>query len=494
MSLNFRKLQFKLWQYFVLFTAVILIALWLFQIVFLQSFYEGMKQNEIVKTGNEIIKNMDNDDFQDVMDKISFDNSLRILVFDGQGNVLSVSDEHGGMLNFRSGLFAGRQIIQIPIDYSTLLQRLSDSPAGRVSFSVEDRRLSGKTMIFSARLHDADGDVKVLLVSAPLQPVDSTTSVLMTQLVYVSVLALLLGLLVSFFIARKLSKPISNITSSASRLAKGDYDVVFEKSNYAEIDELAATLNYATRELSKVDGLRRDLIANVSHDLRTPLTVVKAYGEMIRDISGDNPEKREKHAEVIINEADRMSHLVSDILDISKLQTGNAPMTKTSFDLSESVRSIMERFDILSERDGYGFSAELAGDTPVFADKLHIEQVIYNLIGNAVNYTGDDKRVFVAVKKSENAVRFEVKDTGKGIPGDMLESIWDRYYKASETHKRSVVGTGLGLSIVKGILNTHGARFGVDSAVGYGSTFWFELGCDKDGIGMVNQEQIIRRL
>ncbi|HEX3026915.1 MAG TPA: HAMP domain-containing sensor histidine kinase, partial [Clostridia bacterium] len=229
------------------------------------------------------------------------------------------------------------------------------------------------------------------------------------------------------------------------------------------------------KELSKTEELRRELIANISHDLRTPLTMVKMYAELIRDVSGDKPEKRNAHTQVIIEESDRLSSLITEVLDLSKLQSGTAQISRKEFDLAEKSRVILNRFQALSERQGYVFSIDCDSDAWVNADEQKIEQVIYNLVSNAVNYTGEDKKVAIRVKKTGSKVRFSVSDTGKGIPKEECGQIWERYYKAKETHKRAVVGTGLGLSIVKGILDAHNADYGVDSTVGTGSTFWFEL-------------------
>lgn len=472
MRFNFKKLNFKLWGYFALFTAIILTALWLFQIVFLRSFYEDMKKNEIIKVANSMITEYGKADFKDTIDRLSYNNALRVMVIDQEGKLLESSVEQG-MERLPNGAFPPQ--VMFVRGYELLLQKLNENPSNSVTFSVTDPRFASQTLIFGAKLADEAGNPVILYVSSPLQPIDSTTEVLRTQLVYVTVAALLLGLILSYFIARRLSKPIVKITDTATQLAKGNYDVIFEKGDYAEIDELATTLNFATRELSKVDGLRRDLIANISHDLRTPLTMVKAYGEMIRDISGENKIKREAHLKVIIDEADRLSVLVNDLLDLSQLQSGNREPQFSQFNLGALVKDILSRFHVLSERDGYVFIVNIEEESMVTADKKQIQQVVYNLIGNAVNYTGEDKHVVVTVKSQMDRVRFEVKDTGKGIPPDMTDAIWDRYYKAVETHKRAVVGTGLGLSIVKGSLIAHRAQFGVQSAVGNGSTFWFEL-------------------
>ena len=274
--------------------------------------------------------------------------------------------------------------------------------------------------------------------------------------------------------ARKIAEPIVKITKSAEKMAAGNYSIKFEGGDYLEIQRLASTLTYAGQQISKVDAMQRDLIANVSHDLRTPLTMLKAYAEMIRDLSGDNPQKRNEHLEIIIEETDRLAQLVNDMLDLSKLEDGNQELNYTEFNIRILLEDIVARYEGISKKSDYHISFEPDGDAIVRCDIIKIQQVIYNLINNAVNYTGEDKQIFIKQKNSADCVRIEVSDTGEGIAPEKIKLIFDKYYR-SENHKREVVGTGLGLSIVKAILKKHEYNFGVYSVVGKGSTFWFEI-------------------
>jgi signal transduction histidine kinase len=263
------------------------------------------------------------------------------------------------------------------------------------------------------------------------------------------------------------------MTKKARRMAQGNFDVDFGGEIYGkELVELAEALNFARDELSKTDRMQKDLIANVSHDFKTPLTMIKGYASMIMEISGDIPEKRNKHAQVIVEEADRLASLVGDVLDLSKLSSGIEELKITAFDMSVYVEETLGRFDYLKETRGYRFVTDIDEDLYVRGDEMKLGQVLYNLIGNAVNYTGDDQTVYVSLKKEGRVCRFTVTDTGKGIKPEEIPEIWNRYYRSAETHKRPVGGTGLGLSIVKTILERHGFVFGVESEIGKGSTFY----------------------
>jgi len=270
----------------------------------------------------------------------------------------------------------------------------------------------------------------------------------------------------------RISKSISKLNNGAKELAKGNFDIQFEGKDYREVSELAETLNYAAAELGRAEGLQKELLANVSHDLRTPLTMITAYSEVLRDLPGENTPE---NVQVIIDEAKRLTLLVNDLLDISKLQAGVTNIQMREYDLTESIKAVIDRYAKLVEQDGYKIEFRYSDNVLVSADEFKIYQVVYNLINNAINYTGDDKSVIVKQIVNGGMVRIEVTDTGAGIPKEELANVWERYYKIDKNHKRAVMGTGLGLSIVNNILKSHNAKHGVESEVGKGSTFWFEM-------------------
>lgn len=319
-----------------------------------------------------------------------------------------------------------------------------------------------------------EGRAVYLYVCKPLQLIEDVVSQMNIRTLFLAVFVQILSFAISGAVSGVLTRPIAEMTEKAKLLARGDFSVDFHGKSYgSETELLAETLNFARDEIAKADQMQKELIANVSHDFKTPLTMIKAYASMIREISGDNPEKRNKHTQVIIDEADRLTSLVNDVLDLSKLRSGIDSLQPQIFDLSEYTSEVLEKFEYLSERDGYRFETEIEKGLYTQADPVKIGEVLYNLIGNAVNYTGENKLVGISLKKqSDGVIRFSVADTGKGIKAEEIAGIWERYYRSSEAHKRPVKGTGLGLSIVKTILEKHNFRFGVESVVGKGSTFY----------------------
>jgi len=322
------------------------------------------------------------------------------------------------------------------------------------------------------RIVEVDGNEEVVMVNSVLTPVDATVTTLKAQLKLISLIMIVTAFIMALFTSKSTSKSIIALNEGAKKLADGDYSVKFNGTDYMEIAELSDTLNYAARELGKADSLQKELIANVSHDLRTPLTMIKGYAEVMRDIPGENTPE---NVQVIIDETERLTGLVNDMLDISKLKAGTLTIQPEEYNITESIRHVLERYNKLREVEGYTIDFIYDDEVTVYADEQKMYQVLYNLVNNAINYTGEDKKVKVIQKVSGNTLRIEVKDTGDGVKQEDIPYVWDRYYKDKTTHKRALQGTGLGLSIVKNVLELHGAKYGVSSIHGQGATFWFEL-------------------
>ena len=278
--------------------------------------------------------------------------------------------------------------------------------------------------------------------------------------------------LVGFTMARIISEPIIETSEAARELSRSRYTRPPHSGGYREIAELNDTLVRAAEDLGKVEDLQRELIANISHDLRTPLTMIEGYAEAMRDIP---EEVTPENMQIIIDETNRLSSMVNEVLDFSRLRTGNMELEKKPFNLTEEIREICNRVGRMTSVDGYTVVFEPAEDREVIGDRGRIGQVLYNLLGNALTYTGEDKTVRITQRDTAAGIRVQISDSGEGIPADELPFIWDRYYRSRENHRRSVIGSGLGLNICRGILEKHHAAYGVESETGKGSTFWFEL-------------------
>lgn len=474
------SIKWKIFIYLLGFCSALLVLLWLFQVVFLEGFYKSIKTHEIESSAVSIEQNINNKNLAGLVERISASNDVCIEILDADGNSLYSSDIlrdciiHKMKPFEKTDLFArtkanGGELMEYFHGHEKPDKAFKEGEfVGRIpppDFRAEE------SIIYSSIITNQKGETVLVLLNSVISPVTSTITTLRVQLYYVTGFMLLFTVLLALIIARRVSKPIEKLNDSAKILARGDYETIFQGTGYKEINELSDTLNHTARELAKVDGLRREFIANVSHDLRTPLTLIAGYAEAMRDLQDEN---NPENAQIIVDETRRLTSLVNDVMDISKLQAGAQNLEAENYNLTESICDTVTRMNELLGQQGYVIDFSYDRELSINADETKLSQAFYNLLTNAVNYTGEDKKVEVRQEISGDKVRIEVKDSGVGIAAEDLPYIWDRYYKVDKSHKRAVTGTGLGLSIVKSIIELHHGEYGVCSD-GSGSVFWFSL-------------------
>ena len=451
------SLNKEILKYFLLFSILILGILWLVQFLFFNYFYKEQKLSDIKLVSSKLI-NYNNNNYEEDINRLAFDKSVCIEIINADLNTI-----------YSSTYFGKGCISNVKTTYKYKFDFLK-SKTSEKTYEVVNTMFNNKTLVHAVRINNNN----YAFVNASLDPVDGTTNLIKKQLIVISILVLILSYVLAYFISNHISKPIRDMSDRAKYLATGNFDIDFKDSNIEEIDELANTLNYAKNELSKTDELRRDLMANVSHDLKTPLTMIKANAEITKDLHINNKDKIKEDMDTIISETDRLTILVNDILTLSKMESVNDELNIEEFDLIDLIKNILDKYKILQETEKYTFKfIHKNKKLLVKADKSKIEAVIYNLVNNAINYTGDDNLVTIKVTDNEN-VLVEIIDTGKGIAKEDIKYIWDKYYKNKKKHKRNLIGTGLGLNIVKNILEKHNFKYGVNSS-DKGTTFYFEI-------------------
>lgn len=467
------NLRNKIFIYFILSTAVFIVFIWFLQSLFFEYNYISNKRTVMRDYGEKIYSD-------GVLDRAidrGYIASIRsagidvYLVFfnNGEISVFDPEDVHPSTNPPSTNKILTSEDDDYDI-FMTVINAVNTSVTSNDSYVLSST--NDKKYLYYSRI--TSGDAYLILLS-DLTILTATQKMLKRQMLLSAFIVFIVAFFASFIISKKLSEPIDKMSKVAESWANGDETVDFDGGGYRETDELAGALNYAKSEINKSQKLRRDLIANVSHDLKTPLTMIKAYAEMIRDISGENKEKRTKHTEVIISETDRLTLLVNDILKLSKMQSSVDPPVKKVFNLTEVIETVLYRFEAALEGKGYTIHSELTPDVYTDADESKIESVVYNLVGNSINYTLKDKTVNVYLTVEGKVATLEIIDAGKGISKDKIDHIWDRYSRYSETHTRTVNGTGLGLSIVKAALEAHGLEFGVISKKGEGSNFFVKF-------------------
>ena len=440
-----KSIAHKLWAGMMLLVVVVLVLLWSFQIVFLEDFYTKQRVGEVRNRAKALVQDfytLDGEDFRDALEGLAYDYNCSIEILDRRGGVL-----------YSSGPGMHMPMMAHHYQRGGLLKEIM---SGReVTLPVTHPRFGSSYMVIGIPI-EKDAEVSgAFLINMPLAPVQDTAAILKKQLVYITAILLVAALGLSFLLSRSFIRPILEITGVTGSMAAGDFGARLNIRSADEIGALSRAVNYLGEELSKTEQLRRDLIANVSHELRTPLSLIRGYAETIKDVSGDNKEKREKHIGVIIEESERLGSIVDDILDLSRMQSGSITLERAPFDLGGTIYGVIKRYDLLSNETGIEIVLESASGLRVQADEARIEQVLFNLINNAFNYSKPGDVIKVSAKPEGNTVRVEVSDTGKGIPPEDLGNIWDRYYKGDKSEDRKAVGTGPGLAIVKNILEAH---------------------------------------
>ncbi len=455
-----KSLILKIFLYLSIFALIILILIWIFQIFLLNKFYEYYKTRELTNTINLIKNNYNTDEFFNTLEKVAYRTDLCIEITSGNETIYSDIQNNKGCINFNQN----SKVLKRKVDFI-------NSQKDYFKLRIINPTFNNMTLLYGIKLNNTD----YIFVNTSIEPLDGTVNILKNQLISVTIIILILTIIIAYFLSKSLSKPILKLKKSAKALSNGNYDVDFNvESDIDEIKELGTSLEYAKDVLKKTDELRRDLLSNVSHDLKTPLTMIKAYAEMERDFPSTK-EKRENNMSIVIEEVDRLNLLVNDILELSKLESNIQKLNLEEFDLTKLINNIVNHFKIFSYTKNYEFIFDFKEELIIKADKQKLEQVIYNLIGNAINYTGSDNKVYINLVLDKKNIRVEIKDTGKGIKEDELDKVWDKYYKSEKKHKRNTIGTGIGLSIVKNIFILHNFKYGIISKVNKGSTFWFEI-------------------
>ncbi len=473
----------KMMIFLVVFVCFILAMLWICQIFLLNDFYRFFKTRSANKAAETVVSHLDSEDLESTLNQLAVQNGLCILLLDEKLNtVYSAEGQSFCIIHTARSRDLYWWCSRAPEDGTAQLDQFDmaspfemDQPGGRQR--ERDRERGSQVLLYVRRITLPDGGSGYLLLNAVISPVDATVSTLKSQLIIITVIVLVGAVLLAFLLSRNFSRPIIETTTNARELSHSRFTRARHADSYREIHELNDTLEKAAQELSQVEHLQHELIANISHDLRTPLTMIGGYAEIMRDLPG---EVTAENMQVIIDETGRLSTLVNELLDFSRMEAGMTTLNRQPFSLTDTVQGIVSRCATLLSKDGYIIRFDPAENLTVMADEGRIEQVVYNLVNNALTYTGEDKTVCLVQSLHEGRARLEVRDSGKGIPEEELPLIWNRYYRAKESHKRAVQGSGLGLSIVRTILENHGAPYGVTSKQGEGTCFWFELETKKE--------------
>jgi signal transduction histidine kinase len=426
-----------------------------------------------------------------------------------------IASKNAGMVNIKTGRVEGEiKRLDIPsqMDYllpyrtSMLLNAVDNwfwlsktneielKPNKIIRYQYTDPTNGIKNVIFVMPLFKNGNISEMLFTMSSLQPVDEAVEAMRDYYIYGFAAAFIFIILLSFIYSRMIAKPLININKVALKMSEMDFAEQLAVVSNDEIGSLSSSINTLSRNLKdKIDQLyhanqklvqdiekerkieitRKEFISGVSHELKTPLSIIKSYTEGIKD--GVSRDKEDYYLDVIMDESVKMEGLVRDMLDLSKLESRNTSLDIETFDIIEMVDEIRIKFHNLSTEKGIEVNFQHTVEALyVEADKRRIEQVLRNLISNALLYTQKHGYVEICLLKEDNNVKVMVENYGETIPEDKLDKIWDRFYRLDESRDRKTGGTGLGLSIVKNILQLHQSRYGVCNTEN-GVLFYFYL-------------------
>ena len=428
-------IQRRILVYLISFVGLILLLLWLFQVVLLDSFYRAYNMRIISATAEVLLQNLDNENLDVLAERLAVENDLCVLIYDESGEALITAEGQRRCLIHRMGSAelewwrTRAAESETPVTEIFEMQSFRTDRYNASGFRGEVPRMSPDddlNCLYVTSCTMADGTAATMMLNLMITPVNATVSALRNQLISITVVVLVGAVLLALLISRRVSQPIIATNKAAKSLPRGEYTPPPHAHTYREISELNDTLSNAAEELKQVENLQHELIANISHDLRTPLTMIEGYAEVMRDIPS---EATPENVQIIIDETNRLSSLVNELLDFSRMQTGSVPLSMTAFCLTDSIRAHVDRIAQMVGKDGYIIRFEPEESVSCVADEKRIGQVIYNLIGNALTYTGEDRTVTITQRLKGDTVRIEIHDTGKGIAPDELELIWNRYYR-----------------------------------------------------------------
>ncbi|SDF32791.1 Signal transduction histidine kinase [Thermoanaerobacter thermohydrosulfuricus] len=437
----------KLFISYLIIGLIILSLFWLTQVVFINKIYSYYKINQLKNYSEKIIEAINNNDemlISELIDK----SSARVIAMT-ENNIIIAGNNRG----YGRGLGIPEAFLH---------------PTNTVKVVEYEHPFLHIEYLSIIRPFLYNGKPATLIMSIPIAAINDSVNLFKQVFWWIFVITLIAILSISVYMSKKFTRPIQILKNAAHQIASGNLNV---KINYKEEDELgdlAKSMNTMVKQLSITDKFRKDLIANISHDLKTPLGLIRGYSEMLLDYYGDDKEKREKYLNTVIKETERMSKLVDDVLQLSKLQSGMVEIKEEPIDLEKLIFETLDIFEIqILEKN---IEVKLNNlKLKVIADREMIKRVIINIISNAMASMENGGILTITAEPQDKEILIKVSDTGCGIPQKDLEHIFDRYYKGNKS------GTGLGLAIVKEILTLHGSKYGIESQEGVGTTFYFTL-------------------
>lgn len=464
---------------------------WILNVTLLEGYYVKYKQASLINGFTQIDQasrdgRLATEEFDVPFEKICAGGNMTILILTEDGEVVRSSTNGTDALRLQFW----EMVLESEVNHAPLDMDVIESNEQYVLGEKSDERLDADYLVLWGTLSNGN----VMLARTPLQSIRESANVSNHLLSYVGVLALFGSAIVIYFVTRRITNPLLELTVISKRMAALDFDIKYEGQGDSEIEQLGEHMNQLSRTLERtiselksannelqkdiekkeeIDEMRKDFLSNVSHELKTPLALIQGYAEGLKECVQEDDESRDFYCEVIMDEADKMNQMVKKLLTLNQLEFGNDVVVMERFDVTELIRGVVNSSSILLEQNGI---TVMFDEPPLFvwADEFKIEEVVTNYLSNAIHYAENEKRISIRYMIEDDRVRIGVFNSGMPIPKEDIDNIWIKFYKVDKARTREYGGSGIGLSIVKAIMDSMHQKCGVTN-YDNGVEFWFEL-------------------
>lgn len=476
-------------QILALFSGIIIFMIVIITIInggFLERYYVSTKQAEFIKVYNLLEIGMEEDTLSSEtasgeLSQTAEKSNIAIIVLSSQYEPLYI--------NARDMQMMANQLMGYLYNKNT--QEILESTDEYVISKSMDRMSSTEYI----EMWGAFDNGSIFMMRSPLESIREAVQLFNRFLIATGGIAIILGSLIAWYFAKRLSDPILELAELSKKMANLDFDAKYTGSHSTEIDVLGNSFNAMSENLEstisnlkrannellqdiekkeKMETMRQEFLANVSHELKTPIALVQGYAEGLKEGINDDPESREFYCDVIIDEAGKMNQMVKNLLTLNQLEFGKEELQFERFDIVELIRGVIQSCEILITQSQANVIFRQEEPVYVWGDEFKVEQVVRNYFTNALHHVAGEHVIEVKIINREEVVHISVFNTGQPIPEEDLNQIWDKFYKVDKARTREYGGNGIGLSIVKAIMNSFHKEFGVNN-YDNGVEFWFEL-------------------
>ena len=489
MGKKLNSLRFRLTVTFIGLILLFVAAMWALNDRFLESYYQNYKvsllQDAYTKIDSVI---REEDQLEETIQQLRDTSNITVVIYDSlKGETIASSTTDARMLRER----VQRYILgQEPPELETILETSNY----RIQKS-RDRR--GRQSFLESWGYFTDNGT-VFIMSVPMESIREAATISNRFLMYVGLVVAAIGAFIVYLITKYVTRPVNELSALSERMSRLDFDAKYHSSGHAatEIETLGNSMNTLSDRLNravgelrlandqlqkdieekvKVDEMRKEFIADVSHELKTPIALIQGYAEGLSEGMAEDPENRDYYCSVIVDEARKMNKMVRQLLSLSALEFGEGSGEMTAFSLPEMIRGVIAKSGILLREKGLEAEFTCGEDVQVYADEFRIEEVVTNYLNNAINHAAGDKRIVISIGESEDAdaVRVAVYNSGEHIPEEDMDKLWQKFYKVDKARTRAYGGSGIGLSIVKAVMDAHHRKYGAANCEG-GVEFWFD--------------------